>query len=170
MRQLALVLALLAGCSDGDSQSGNAAAPVAPAAGKGAGEGGVLTSLTGLYEGGDADPRNQLCMVPGEGGTTRFGLVVWGANMHSCSGSGTASRDGDALRLAMAGDEACTIEAKIAGTTIRFPAAIPDGCAYYCGARAAMDGAAFTRVGATRADAARAKDLVGEPLCSGGGS
>jgi hypothetical protein len=42
---------------------------------------------------------------------------------------------------------------------------VPDGCAYYCGARARLTGARFAQVGTGREDAAKAKDLVGDPLC-----
>lgn len=163
MRKLVLACLILAGCTgeeSGGNQAAGAGAP-GPRAGR-------ITTLTGLYEGGQGDRKDQLCMVEGEGGSARFGLVVWGSEMHSCSGSGTAVREGDSLRLAMAGDEACTLTAAIAGAAITLPAAIPDGCAYYCGARATLQGASFTQAGATAGDAAKAKDLVGEPLCGGG--
>lgn len=168
MNKPLLALLFLAGCSGGDSEGANQAAPAAPPGARPAG-GGTLTSLTGLYEGGAVDPKNQLCMIEEEGGSARFGLVVWGSDLHSCSGSGTARRDGAVLRLAMAGDEACAIEAKVSGTTISLPAAIPDGCAYYCGAGATMKDVTFSQTGAAADDAAKAKDLVGEPLCGGAG-
>ncbi|HEY0445847.1 MAG TPA: hypothetical protein VGD19_05270 [Allosphingosinicella sp.] len=170
MKRLLIALVLLTGCSgDGEGEGeGNQARSAAPAAGgKSPAGGGRLTSLTGLYEGGEVSPPNQLCVVEG-GGEPRFGLVVWGSNLHSCSGSGTASRSGDRLRLRMTGDEACTIDAAISGTTIVLPSAVPDGCAYYCGERATMNGAQFTQKGDTAADAAKARDLVGDPLCTGG--
>jgi hypothetical protein len=86
--------------------------------------------------------------------------------MHSCSGAGTLDRVGDKLRLAMAGDSACTIEATISGNTVRLPERTPEGCAYYCGARAKLGGAELTQTGTTEADAMKAKDLVGDPLCA----
>jgi hypothetical protein len=107
-----------------------------------------------------------MCVVEGKGGEARFGLVVWGGNMHSCSGAGTLDRVGDKLRLAMAGDSACTIEATISGNTVRLPERTPEGCAYYCGARASLGGAELTQTGTTEADAMKAKDLVGDPLCA----
>ncbi len=165
MRKLVLACLILAGCTSEES-GGNQAAGAGASGGR-AGTGRIST-LTGLYEGGAGDRKDQLCMVEGEGGQARFGLVVWGSEMHSCSGSGTAVREGDRLRLAMAGDEACTLTASIAGAAITLPAAIPDGCAYYCGARATLEGASFTQAGSTAGDAAKAEDLVGEPLCGGG--
>jgi hypothetical protein len=106
-----------------------------------------------------------MCVLEGPGGSQRFGLVVWGANMHSCAGSGTVSRQGDALKLAMAGDSACTIEAAIAGKTVKLPQQVPSGCSYYCGAQAKLGGVELTQVGTGKDDAMKAKDLVGEPLC-----
>ncbi|HEY1145661.1 MAG TPA: hypothetical protein VGE84_04910 [Allosphingosinicella sp.] len=160
MRILAIALLVLAGCSKEGGEGGNEAAPRAPAAGQ------ELT-LTGLYEGEGAGPTNQMCIIA-KGGAHHFGLVVWGSGMHSCSGTGTATREGGRLRLSMAGDETCTNDATISGKTITLPAAIPDGCAYYCGARASLANARFTQKGTTERDAARAKDLVGESLCMPG--
>jgi len=163
MKRLWFAFALLAGCSGGgdDAADRNEALPAGQTA-----AGGSLTTLTGLYEGGETRTPNQMCIVEGTG-EARFGLVVWGSNLHSCSGSGTVARAGDTLRLSMAGDEACTIEAKISGNTVTLPASVPDGCAYYCGARATLTGAVLTQKGNSVEDAGRAKDLVGDPLCIG---
>jgi hypothetical protein len=166
MRKSIFALLLLAGCSGGESDKQGSAQSGAAGQGQTA-SAGPITTLAGLYEGGETGRMHQMCMIDDRQGGTRFGLVVWGANDHSCSGSGNATRTGDILRLAMAGDEACTIDTKISGATVTFPAAIPDGCAYYCGARASLKEARLAQI-ATGAEAAgRAKDLVGEPLCAG---
>jgi hypothetical protein len=122
-------------------------------------------SLTGLYETGAAPRRSQMCMIE-RGGSTRFGLVNWGAGNDSCSGNGTAVRQGDVLRLTMTGDSACTIEARIEGTRVVFSASVPAGCAYYCGQGARLGGATFDKTGGAEADALRAEDLAGDRLCS----
>ena len=167
MKKLLIALLILGGCSGGEGQDdGNA---VAPADGSKTAEAptrpGEISTLMGLYEGDGAPRANQLCIVENAGEAPRFGLVVWGANLHSCSGSGTAEREGDRLRLKMAGDETCTIDARISGAGIVLPDSVPDGCAYYCGAEARLTGARFDQVGTGRGDAAKAKDLVGDPLC-----
>jgi hypothetical protein len=128
------------------------AAPAAPA------------GLTGLYEGARTAQTDQLCMIGGAD-QGRFGTIVWGSAEHSCLGAGRAVRRGDKLILTMSGDSACEIDARIAGDTIEFPAAVSPGCSYYCGARAGFAGAKFTRKGFAKADALKAKDLVGDPLC-----
>jgi len=105
-------------------------------------------------------------MIDKGAGGAQFGLVVWGANLTSCAGSGNAVRNGDMLQLEMAGDETCRIEARISGATITLPESVPAGCSYYCGPTARFAGPPLTRKGATADDAMKAKDLVGEPLCS----
>jgi hypothetical protein len=168
MRKTLFALLVLASCSpegsNGTSDGGGAAASQS-APGKAESGGGRLTSLTGLYEGGAGERRHQMCIVEGKGGGERFGLVVWGEDMQSCAGSGTVSRTGAALKLSMAGDVACTIEARISGKTVKLPATTPAGCEYYCGKRAALAGAELTQVGTARSDAMKAKDIVGDPLC-----
>jgi hypothetical protein len=127
---------------------------------------GPITTLVGLYEGGSSQLPNQMCVVE-KGKEQRFGLIVWGTGDHNCAGSGTVTRSGDTLRLAMAGDSQCTIEATISGATVKLPQAVPEGCAYYCGKRATLGGAELTQRGKTEKSAMQATDLVGDPLCAG---
>jgi len=172
-RALAFLPLLLGACGAQDSMSNNganstgtAASSSAAAPSTGSPAAVQTASLTGFYESGPAGRRNQMCMVERSAGDSRFGLVVWGAGSEGCSGSGTAVRQGETLRLTMAGDEACTIEARIDGTRVTFPAALPPGCAYYCSRGAHFAGAAFDKTGGTAEDAMRAEDLVGDRLCA----
>ncbi len=158
-----LILIALAGCRGGGEAAGNNGTKAAQPGGP------VQTdTLTGLYEGGDGPRRNQLCMIEREGGRTTFGLVVWGSRDTSCSGSGPATREGDRLVLRLDGDESCALTAQTDGRRVTLPAAIPEACArYYCGSGAQMTGATFDKVAGAEADAMRAADLVGDPLCGG---
>jgi hypothetical protein len=172
MKRLLIVLAMVAGCGSADGGGGNAADPAAaagsagaPAAKSEAPAKAGQTTLAGLYESGAAGQPNQLCILDDGKGTPRFGLIVWGGNLHSCSGEGTATREGEKLTLAMSGDSQCRIDATVRGGTITLPASVPEGCSYYCGARARLTGASFTQKGTSEADARRARDLVNEPLC-----
>jgi hypothetical protein len=168
-KTLLILLLLLAACGRDDPAADNRVAPgpggpatskpktpgAPPAAG---------TSLAGLYEGGSGAQKNQMCIVE-KGGDTQFGLLVWGGNMHSCSGAGRAARKGGRLILTMTGDETCTIDASLQDGIVTLPASLPLGCAYYCGARASLAGASFKKSGSSEADSKKAKDIAGDPLC-----
>ena len=153
---LTVGLALLASCGSQEKGVGNQAAE---SGGKAAAAG--AAELTGLYEGGSAQRPDQLCIV--DSANPKFALIVWGSNDHSCMGSGEAVRQGERLLLRMAGDSTCEIEAGIAGGAVTLPAAVPEGCSYYCGARAQFAARTLTRTGD---DVSKARDLVGDPLCS----
>jgi hypothetical protein len=171
MKKALIILLLVAGCDAPNRQGGNdAAAPAGEAsAGPLAAPGGASParagSLTGLYEGPRGETVDQLCMIDQGPGRARFGLVVWGSDMHSCLGEGQAERKGDQLLLRMSGDSSCEISATVKDNMIALPGAVPEGCAYYCGTRARLVGVSFTRSGGGLDDAMRAKDLVGDPLC-----
>lgn len=161
---LLLTLLLLAGCDRSGQPAGNSSAPAADQAGTaapGSKAAGSSLRLTGLYEGGSGAQKNQLCLVE-KGREAEFGLIVWGGNLHSCSGAGVAVREGERLSLRMTGDETCTIDATMKGGTVTLPATLPAGCAYYCGARASMANASFARTGD---DVRKATDIAGDPLC-----
>ena len=169
-----LPLLLLADCVPQETLDKAAAPGGSAAAGGAAGNAATVplaavqtANLTGLYEGGAEARRNQMCVIDRGSGDARFGLVVWGAGENGCSGSGAAVRQGDALRLTMSGDEACTIQARIEGTRVTFPAQLPPGCSYYCGRGAALAGVTLNKTGGTAEDAMRAVDLVGDRLCAG---
>jgi hypothetical protein len=165
-----VLLALVAGCGAAGERNasapapaaGNAAAPLAAAAPPAPPA--ESDSLVGLWQAGQAPRPDQLCVVR-RGDTAQFGLVVWGANLRSCSGAGTLVRAGDRVTLTMTGDSACAIDARIEGGRIVLADRVPQGCAYYCGAGAKLEGAALSRAGTGPADAAKAKDLAGDPLC-----
>ncbi len=167
MKYLLPILLLLAACGRGDPAADDRTEPAADRAGAaapGTNERAASERLTGLYEGAAGAQKNQLCIVE-KAGEAGFGLIVWGGNLHSCSGAGLAKRSGERLSLSMTGDETCAIEATLKDGRIALPATLPTGCAYYCGARASLAGATFTRTGATEADARKATDIAGDPLC-----
>ncbi len=166
MKKTLLILLLLAACGRDDPAADNQAAPGAAgpaAAGKSrpASSKASATRLTGLYEGGTGAQKNRMCIVE-KGNGAEFGLLVWGGNLHSCSGAGRAVRKGGTLTLTMTGDETCSIEASFKDGDVALPASLPLGCAYYCGARASFAGASLSRTGD---DVKKATDIAGDPLC-----
>jgi hypothetical protein len=158
---------LLAACDGGGEGEGNNAASGKGGSGGAAATGpiGADDSLTGLYEKKEGGLSSQLCIVQRGSGEARFGMNLWGGNMHSCSGAGTVARAGQQLTLTMAGDRACTITARIEGNAIRLPESVREGCSYYCGKQARMTGLSLARTGTSEADALKARDVVDEPLC-----
>lgn len=163
MRKLLFLTCLLASaCGEGGDQTGPNAGD---AAGPPQARGPVQTAtLTGLYESGGSPP-SQLCITE-RGNAARFGLVTRQGGQPGCSGAGTAVRTGASLRLTMTGDSACTIEARLEGGRVTFPASLPQGCAYYCRPGAAPARLLLAKTGGTREDALRARDLIGDPLCA----
>ena len=132
MKKIALILLFLAACNRGDEPANDQAASdsgAPAAAGRPVPSGkAASTRLTGLYEGGAGAQKNQMCIVE-KGGEAQFGLLVWGGNLHSCSGAGRAIREGERLTLKMTGDETCAIPATLKDGTITLPATVPTGCA-----------------------------------------
>ena len=165
MRKLLILACFLApGCGQQGGGTGNG---VAPEGATGAPRGPVQTAtLTGLYETGGTPP-SQLCITE-QGRAARFGLVIRRNGRPGCSGAGTAVRSGGVLRLTMNGDSPCTIEARLEDGRLTFPASLPATCSYYCapGAAAGAGGMAFEKTGGTHEDARRARDIVGDRLCS----
>ncbi|HYJ83280.1 MAG TPA: hypothetical protein VEW26_10615 [Allosphingosinicella sp.] len=166
MKKTLLIFFLLAACGRDDPAANQAAAAESARPGpagqaRPASSAGSKAGLTGLYEGGSGAQKNQMCIVE-KGGDAEFGLLVWGSNLHSCSGAGRAVREGERLTLTMTGDETCTIAASIRGGTVTLPGKLPLGCDYYCAARASFAGASFTRSGD---DVRKATDIAGDPLC-----
>ncbi|HEX8626173.1 MAG TPA: hypothetical protein VF782_14000 [Allosphingosinicella sp.] len=170
MKKTFLILLLVTACGRDDPAPGNEAAPGpgGPAASKSRPESPSTAAagkrLAGLYEGGRGAQKNQMCIVE-KGGEAEFGMLVWGGNMHSCSGAGRAVRSGERLTLTMTGDETCTIQASLRDGAVTLPETLPLGCAYYCGARASFAGASFTKSGSSPADVRKATDIAGDPLC-----
>jgi hypothetical protein len=175
MKKSLVILALVAGCGASDSGGNNRAAatagqgtgpaPAGPAIPRSPVRPSDAPGLAGLYQGGDPSRPNQLCIAD-KGDSTQFGLTVWGPNMAACSGAGLARAEPRGLVLTMTGDSACTIAADVKAGTVVLPAALPDGCAYYCGKGAALAGMSFALREGGAAGAAKAKDPAGDPLCS----
>jgi hypothetical protein len=163
MRKLLVPVCLIAaGCGQESAQPANGSGDgivTAPARGP------VQTAtLTGLYEGAGTPP-SQLC-ISEQRQVARFGLVTRRDGRPGCSGAGTATRAGPILRLVMNGESACAIEARLDSGRVTFPARLPRGCSYYCAPGADAGGVVFVKTGGSREDALRARDIVGDPLCT----
>lgn len=151
MRSLILLLALAA-CSKPAAQ-----APEAPET-RG-------SSLVGLYErAGIPDEPSRIC-IAADGDTHRFGLKSSYEGPESCMAKGRVRRSGARLTLAIDGHPACALTATITATGLTLGEPEGPECGYYCGRNTGLDGGPFEKVGATEADARKAVDIAGEPLC-----
>lgn len=91
-------------------------------------------------------------------GTDKFCAVAGGANQFSvgfiavfgpeskCEGRGTATVDGEKVRVTMNGKENCAFDARYDGIELRFPGAVESGCASYCTPRASLSGTHYFMV------------------------
>lgn len=120
----------------------------------------------GLYQGTGQAEASRLCINGSQESGWRFAMVLRDPQGLSCGGAGTAEILPTGLRLEMAGDESCEIDARLNGLDLSFGHELADGCAYYCGEGASLAGAVFRKTGGTEADALEARDPVGDPLCS----
>jgi len=123
------------------------------------------SSLVGLYErSGIPDEPSRIC-VTANGTEHRFGLKSSYEGPESCMAKGSVRQAGSELTLSIDGDPACSFSATVTetGLTLREPRG-PE-CSYYCGTNTGLDGGPFEKVGATEADARKATDIAGEPLC-----
>lgn len=124
-------------------------------------------SLTGLYEASNGrEPAGRMCFTPAPRGKSFFGIVTEKPGGASCGGSGDATFGlNNTVRLIMGGDQECVIKAKIDNGQITMPSLLSPTCSYYCAPGATLAKVVFQKTGGTTADAMRAKDLAGDPLC-----
>lgn len=156
-RAILLLIPLLVGCGRGGGDETTERDTREPA---------QTADLTGLYETrGEGEQRSRMCMTSDQSGAASFGIVIETPGGGSCGSAGEAVREANLLRLTMAGDEECVIEAQIVGTQVTLPPSVAEGCAYYCAPGATLAGAVFKKTGGTAKEAMRAMDLAGDPLC-----
>lgn len=72
-------------------------------------------------------------------------LAVFGPES-KCEGKGSASVNGDKVRVTLTGKGACEFEARYDGIELRFPGAVENGCASYCSDRASLSGTHYFMV------------------------
>ncbi|MCP4619895.1 MAG: hypothetical protein GY844_26095 [Bradyrhizobium sp.] len=168
MMRAGLLLALfLAACSGGTKQTDKAQPPQdleRAAIERGLVRNPADTDIAGLY----ARDTDRICIVPDEQLGYRIGAFVDYGDRITCSGSGRASRVGEALHIELGEDGSCSFDARYDGDKITFPGALPDGCNRYCAKRASYAGLEVTRLSESAAEAAAMRDTNGKRLCGNG--
>lgn len=169
---LLIALAVLGGCSD-RAEDRDAATATATATGAGAEleaaaiAAGVIadpnsTDPTGLYARGT----DRMCVLPAAE-DFRIGIDVdYGDGQH-CSAVGTATRDGERLRIRFEGKRDCEFDARFEGDRVVFPGDLPKGCAAYCTGRASLAGLEVDRLSDSASEARAMRDGRGRLLCGG---
>ncbi|MGL5836896.1 MAG: hypothetical protein ACRCY3_00165 [Sphingorhabdus sp.] len=69
-------------------------------------------------------------------------LSVYGPES-KCEGQGVAQQEDDRVRITLSGKEDCTFDASYDGIALRYPGAVPPGCASYCSRNASMSGTQY---------------------------
>ena len=118
------------------------------------------TEIAGLY----ARDTDRICIVPAALGY-RIGAYVDYGDRITCSGTGTVSRAGEALRIKLGSDDRCSFDAKFQGEKIIFPGALPEGCSRLCAQRASFAGLEVERMSESVAEAAAMRDAGGKRMC-----
>lgn len=119
----------------------------------------------GLYErAGVPDKPSRIC-IAGQGDEMRFGLNSSYEGPESCTATGSVRESGSVLTLVIDGNPACALAASLTGTGLTLDRPEGTECGYYCGGNTDLNEGPFEKVGDTEADARKAIDLVGEPLC-----
>lgn len=162
---------LLTGCGKSDLKSDRDQNSAGAALDKLAIEKGVIPdpkglSLEGRFEAQSEIGTDKFCAVSDGSANYRVGfLSVYGPES-KCEGQGSASQEGDAIRITLAGKGSCSFTASYDGTILRFPGQVPDGCASYCSTNASMSGTRyyFVEPGADAAKRSLGREF--ERLCS----
>ena len=107
-----------------------------------------------------AEGRDGLC-VTGSGEALRAGLIIYGGGNANCSMTGSATREGDAIRIRPAGDSQCSVEVIISGNSARVGQRSA-ACSYYCGPGADYSGRTLQR---SDRPVTAVTDFASDPLC-----
>jgi hypothetical protein len=118
------------------------------------------TEVTGLY----ARDTDRICIVPAKDGYRIGAYVDYGEHI-TCSGAGSATRVGEVLHIRLGDTDACSFDARFDGDHIRFPGALPEGCAAFCARRASYAGLEVSRLSESAAEATAMRDANGKRLC-----
>ncbi len=109
-----------------------------------------------------ASDGDRICVLPGEGGRLRVGVVADYGEGQRCFGRGEATRSGGSLEVALG---ACRLTARVDGERITFPAALPDECDALCTGRATLAAVDVERLSGSVSEAAAMRDVRGRPVC-----
>jgi hypothetical protein len=173
--QLFLIAAslMIVGCDSAKDASGTApqaSSETGQALDKLAIEKGILPDINNLVFAGRFETRSELgtdkfCAVKSGNKSYKIGVLAVFGPESKCEGQGTASVDGEKVRISLNGKENCRFDAEFDGIELRFPGGLEQGCESYCTARASLSGTSYFIVEQGDDNARRALGRDIELLC-----
>lgn len=163
---------LLAGCGQGQSDSGKAVAELSPLE-QAAIDAGVIPDVRNVTLSGAFERRSDLgtdsfCAVGNDENGYQIGMIAVFGPATKCEGLGEAERKGENVRITLNSEEKCAFTARFDGVELKLPGDLPDSCASYCSARAGFEGVSFYMIGEGDAVARSTGGRDFENLCPGG--
>lgn len=157
-----LVMLALAGCGrePAAQQATGAGARLERAA---IAEGLVVDPASASLDGSWSRDTDRACIVPGEGGDRRIGVLVDYGEGQGCAASGTVRWTGE--RLSIRFGNRCRIEAAFDGSRISFPAEVPAACESLCVGRASLAALSVDRLSESVSEARNLRTPGGRSLC-----
>jgi hypothetical protein len=146
-----LALLLLAGCGENTPAASGKGSDAGSALDEQAVAVGIMpdpddVGFTGRFETRSDLGVDKFCAVANGSQNFEVGfLAVYGPES-KCEGRGTATVDGETVRIVMAGKGSCAFDARYDGIELRFPGSVESGCASYCSDRASMSGTHYFMV------------------------
>jgi hypothetical protein len=160
---------LLAACGENSPSSGGDGDSAGSALDEAAIEAGIMPDPEEIRFAGRYETRSELgtdkFCATNSGGDFDIGFMSNSGPESKCEGSGTATVEGDKVRIVLSGKDDCRFDARYDGIELRFPGAVPDGCQSYCTPRASFSATHYFMVqpGDEAARATLGRDI--ERLC-----
>lgn len=161
MRRIAFLFLVLASC---DREAPQTAGPGAKLEAAAVQAGLVPDPARATLVGSWARGADRACIVSGEGGRDRIGMLLDYGEGNGCVATGTVRRSGDRLDLDLG---ACHVVARFDGERIALPAEVDPACDRLCRGNATLAALSVEQVSASAAEAATLRTPSGKPLCTG---
>ncbi len=108
---------------------------------------------------------DKFCAVKSSNTKFNIGVLAVFGPESKCEAKGTASLNGEKVKITLSGKESCSFSAEYDGVELRFPGAMEAGCASYCSPRASLSGTKYFIVEQGDENARRALGRDFEKLC-----
>lgn len=162
MKRLLALALLVGGCGQGSAPEAATSAGVElerAAVAAGLVPDPARASIVGAW----ARDNDRVCVVPGERGRERIGIVLDYGEGNGCVAAGAVRRSGDRLAIDLG---TCRIDARFDGERIGFPAEVNEACARSCRGNAGLAALSVERVSGSAAEAATLRAPSGRLLCT----